>query len=172
MKHLLTLLLTIMSFSFTSISANTFPNYENVVPLENLSADEIYNLIKNSYSSLRLSDLSEVTANEEKKNILITGANTFNFSMMAVRIDGRIIMNIDFKIKDGRFKYIITVTDVYVENYGGMRQSTYNDLVNKPNKAICKKVFPHINKKIDELETLLNNIGSTSNSDENDESDW
>lgn len=169
MKNLFIILLTFLSIS--SLNANTFPRYEGVVAVEGVDAEGIYKLIKGSYSSLRLSDLSEITSNGEQKTITIKGIDTFDFSLIAMRFYAKVILNIDFMVRDGRFKYVITVTDVQADNINGRSESAYDDLLNHPKRPISKKLFPKVNNTIDNLIMKIESIGKAPQA-ENTQDNW
>lgn len=167
MKKYAIILVLLLSFATIAkgqlrMVTNEYPNYQGVVEVNGQTADNIYsdlhvwylNQFKAMGKSLQLED-------KDRQRLVIKGSFPFEIKKSIIQKSvGKCDVLITLDTKDERFRFLIEVTDVYIDG----NKSIAKELIEKPNKKTSKLVLDEIteikNKLISEI-TIVEKKSST-----------
>lgn len=154
MKKYAIILVLLLSFATIAkgqlkMVTNEFPNYQGIVEVDGQTAENIYsdlhiwylNQFKAMGKSLQLED-------SERQRLVINGSFPFEVKKNIIqKTVGKCNILITLDTKDERFRFLVEVTDVYIDG----NKSIMKDLREKPSKKLNQMVLNEISEIKDKL---------------------
>lgn len=161
------LLVAVIANAQVEVKKAEFPNYQGVITVEGQSAAQLYSKIKLWVAENFKSANDVIQSDDKDAGIMVMKGNFVCTCPGFVKWPARCDMTLKTEVKDNRFRYTITITDVRDDSTPS-NVSVMNSILANPSKKNMAGTISAISQKVESITNEMYKSAETTQEDD----DW